>query len=231
MTDSVSGYNNFVKTHSNWSARLIFDHISIPVTKILVRTNISPNTITFLSLAVAIIAAIFFLVPGYLLVGAIIYFVSLVLDCVDGKLARAKNLDSEAGKRLDNICDRIKKGCVFAVFLYSQFYLYGGNRWLLIGLLLIGIHYSLHIIRMRILRIIRMSGKARRTTRYSRWLTEHGLTVTLMGTFDEEFMIVVIGSLMNQVRLVLMISILLFVIFNTLDLMEYKFKDSRFKTG
>ena len=135
-------------------------------------------------------------------------------------MARAKNLASEAGRKLDNDCDRAKKVVAFMAVLHNQFYL---DKWLLIGLLLVGIHYSQHIIRRYILRRIRILGKKRRNTRFSQWLTGHGLTVTLMETIDEEFLIVVIGPLINQFKLILVTSISLFFIFDTLDLMEFRF--------
>ncbi len=43
-----------------------------------------------------------------------------------------------------------------------------------------------------------------------------------MGTFDEEFLIVVIGPLINQFKLILVTSIFLFFISNTLDFMEFR---------
>lgn len=131
---------------------------------------------------------------------------------MDGKLARVKNLASEAGRKLDEDCDRIKKAVAFTALLYSQFYLYGGNKCLLIGLLLVAIHCSQHIIRRYILRCIRILRRKRRNTRFLQWLTSHGLTVSLMGTFDEEFLIVVIGPLINQFKPILVISIFLFLI-------------------
>lgn len=66
----------FKKPVDNWSARLIFDHITVPIAKTLVKTEVSPNKVTFASLLLALIAALFFLSPNYnyLIIGVIIYF-------------------------------------------------------------------------------------------------------------------------------------------------------------
>jgi hypothetical protein len=79
-------------------------------------TRITPNQVTFASLAVAALAgAMLVLWPGYVgLVAAIVVFeLSFVLDCVDGQLARARGQSSRLGHLLDFLMDEIKAFLIF----------------------------------------------------------------------------------------------------------------------
>jgi phosphatidylglycerophosphate synthase len=54
-----------------------------------------------------LVAGVFFLHGSYLsiLMGAAIFQLFSILDGCDGEIARAKNLESKFGERLDNLCD------------------------------------------------------------------------------------------------------------------------------
>ena len=82
-------------------------------------TRVTPNQVTFASLAVAALAgAMLVFWPSYAgLVAAIIVFeISFILDCADGQLARARGQTSRLGHLLDFLMDEIKAflilGCV-----------------------------------------------------------------------------------------------------------------------
>jgi len=104
----------------------------------LAKTPITPNQVTFLSAVVAAgAAAMFALLPGYawLVVAALVYEFSFVLDCADGQLARLKKIASPLGHLLDFLMDELKAmfiyGCV-AVRLWQE--RGGDERMLLVGL-------------------------------------------------------------------------------------------------
>src|SRR5665647_1915440 len=69
------------------------------------KTPITPNQVTFLSALVAAGAgAMFALLPGsylWLIVAALVFEVSFVLDCADGQLARVRKVASPLGHLLD----------------------------------------------------------------------------------------------------------------------------------
>ncbi|HDD44332.1 MAG TPA: CDP-alcohol phosphatidyltransferase family protein [Candidatus Desulfofervidus auxilii] len=73
-------------------------------------TDIKPNTITLLSFLLAIVAAIFFLKGShpYLIIAAILFELNYLFDCVDGSVARVKNLESPFGAYIDWMCDRVR---------------------------------------------------------------------------------------------------------------------------
>ena len=78
---------------------------SKPVTGFLMKTKITPNQVTFFSFLIAIAAAIFIFLGGYdnLIVGGILIFVFMLLDNVDGEIARLKWKTSKLGHWLDGI--------------------------------------------------------------------------------------------------------------------------------
>lgn len=71
----------------------------------LVRTPFTPNQVTALSVVFGLGAAWEFAqgTPTGLIIGGLLLEFSLILDCVDGQLARAKNMASELGRIVDGV--------------------------------------------------------------------------------------------------------------------------------
>lgn len=90
--------------------------LSKPVTAIALRLGISPNTITMVSFLLGIAAAAAFATGqwGWILAGAILLQVSLIVDCVDGEVARSTGTFSALGAWLDASTDRVKELLVYA---------------------------------------------------------------------------------------------------------------------
>jgi phosphatidylglycerophosphate synthase len=77
----------------------------------LARTRVTPNQVTFASLAVFVAAAALLLgLPGWagLLIAVGVLELSYVLDCVDGQLARLRGTSSPVGAHLDFLMDELK---------------------------------------------------------------------------------------------------------------------------
>jgi phosphatidylglycerophosphate synthase len=100
-------------------------------------TPITPNQVTFASLAVFALAAAVLISwrthPG-LLVGALVVQTSYILDCVDGQLARYKGLASPVGALLDFLMDEIKAFLLIAATTVRLWLMSGQVVWLLVGL-------------------------------------------------------------------------------------------------
>ena len=100
-------------------------------------TPITPNQVTFLSAIVAAgAAAMLILLPGHfwLVMAALVYEFSFVLDCADGQLARLRKIASPAGHLLDFLMDELKAMFIFgavAIRLWDQ---ETDERLLLVGL-------------------------------------------------------------------------------------------------
>src|SRR5207253_8439116 len=83
--------------------------ISSRVTSLLLKFPIHPSAFTASIFVLPVAAGLFFLRGDYLsvLIGAAIFQIFSILDGCDGEIARAKNLESKFGERLDSICDFI----------------------------------------------------------------------------------------------------------------------------
>lgn len=92
--------------------------ISIRITSVLVERNISPNAITLFSLLIGFIAAYMSAQANYL-VGGLLLLLSLILDCVDGEIARYKNQFSALGAWLDALSDRAKEFVYIFALIFS----------------------------------------------------------------------------------------------------------------
>ena len=84
-------------------------HLSALVTPWLVRTPISANQITFISMASGLTASFLFSWGDFTtdLYASILFFISYLLDHCDGEVARAKNQASKFGQNLDSFVDWI----------------------------------------------------------------------------------------------------------------------------
>jgi len=88
-----------------WAA-ILRKGIANPISKVLIRhTDVNPNHITALSFIFLVVGAAFFVFGGYvnLIIGAIFVFLYAVFDCVDGNIARVKEMCSKSGEWLDGI--------------------------------------------------------------------------------------------------------------------------------
>jgi phosphatidylglycerophosphate synthase len=89
----------------HWAGRLYIRRGSPYMTRALLRTPATPNGVTWAMIAVGILAALAFTIPG--IWGALLAFLliqlQITLDCVDGELARWLDRKSPVGVFLDRI--------------------------------------------------------------------------------------------------------------------------------
>ena len=79
--------------------------ISIPITRFLLGTRITPNQVTYFWTVLGIIGGLFF-IPGtvkYNIIGAVILNISWVFDAVDGTMARVRKICSPMGFYLESL--------------------------------------------------------------------------------------------------------------------------------
>ena len=86
-----------------------------------VRLRVSPNQITLISFAIGLLSAYEFSRGDFwsIFTGAILLQLSIIVDCVDGELARYTRKFSQLGAWLDAITDRIKEYLVFFGLAYG----------------------------------------------------------------------------------------------------------------
>ncbi len=103
------------KSQDGFIARFINRPASRFVSRYLLRLPLNPNQLTLLLTAIPVAGAIFNIRGTYLgfAIGAILFQLHSMLDGCDGEIARVKYLQSERGRKLDEICDR------FSSLLYA----------------------------------------------------------------------------------------------------------------
>ncbi|MEV6597505.1 CDP-alcohol phosphatidyltransferase family protein [Actinoplanes sp. NPDC051346] len=94
---------------------------------------ITPNLLTMGAFLLGIVCAACFLVGDYpwLVAGAVVFHLSFVLDCMDGKIARLKGTGSVFGSWLDYVFDRLRV-VVCAVALMAGQYAQTNNIYYLV---------------------------------------------------------------------------------------------------
>jgi phosphatidylglycerophosphate synthase len=88
-------------------SRYINRPISRAVTSVLLKFPITPTAWTLIILIFPLAGAVAMTGGNYwgFVVGTILYQIHSILDGCDGEIARAKNLESQRGKQIDNWCD------------------------------------------------------------------------------------------------------------------------------
>ncbi|MFF7211516.1 CDP-alcohol phosphatidyltransferase family protein [Streptomyces sp. NPDC008238] len=113
------------KKRDAWWTVFLVDPVATPLVRWTARwTRVTPNQITWGALFLGLGAAACFAMADWkwLIVGAVLYHFSFILDCMDGKLARLTGQGSEFGGWLDYIFDRIRVVCCAAALMGGQFY-------------------------------------------------------------------------------------------------------------
>jgi hypothetical protein len=95
------------KPQDGFVSRFLNRPISHRITRFLLKFPIHPNWWTISIFVLPLIAGVFLARGDYvsIVIGAAIFQAFSILDGCDGEIARAKNLESKFGERLDNFCD------------------------------------------------------------------------------------------------------------------------------
>lgn len=127
------------KSQDGVISRCLNRPLSRALSRLLVRTSLRPNQITLGLMALPLAGVLFLLRGDYFdfALGAILFQLHSALDGCDGEVARVKYLESESGRKLDEVCDRLST-MLYAVALGfglgSPFYVFEGvGAALLIG--------------------------------------------------------------------------------------------------
>lgn len=90
------------------------------IAHVLQATHISPNMLTVIGFAVALVVA-FVLASGQLRLGGVLMILAAVFDAFDGTLARVSNRTSRFGAFLDSTLDRYSESVIFLGLLVCYF--------------------------------------------------------------------------------------------------------------
>ncbi|MFD5703204.1 CDP-alcohol phosphatidyltransferase family protein [Streptomyces lasiicapitis] len=99
------------KKRDAWWTVMLVDPLATPLVRLTARyTRITPNQITWGAFVLGLASSVCFAFGDWrwLVLGAVIYHFSFVLDCMDGKVARLTGTGSVFGAWLDFVFDRIR---------------------------------------------------------------------------------------------------------------------------
>jgi CDP-L-myo-inositol myo-inositolphosphotransferase len=126
--------------------RYIIRKISGFITWLLVKTPVTPNQVTIISLILGIVSAAFFSHGAHTctIIAGMFYFVSTVFDQCDGEVARFKHKESEFGRAFDIIVDSIVNAAIVIGITIAIYKANGSGLTIVAGLLaMMGIVISL----------------------------------------------------------------------------------------
>lgn len=102
-------YDILVKPQDNAVTRYLFRPISFPLTRLLVRTPVTPNQVSY-AVAVLVVVGCWLTAHesfGAALAGTFVVLIASYVDCCDGEIARLKLVSSRFGAWLDTIVDEL----------------------------------------------------------------------------------------------------------------------------
>jgi len=110
--------------------KYVCSHFSIYITKALLYTNIKANQVTFAMIVLGFTGSVF-LFFSHFAVGLLLIHLAILLDNVDGELARCRKQRSLRGMYLDSVYHRITTPMMLFGFAFGVFSL-SGNKLLLV---------------------------------------------------------------------------------------------------
>jgi len=120
-----------------WVDETIHRPLARRLVRLLLRTSITPNQVTILSALMGVSAGVVVGAaverPAWRLVAGLLLFCSVVLDCCDGQLARARGTASTYGGILDGLSDYAVGLAMGIGGSYYMVGVLGSNWWWLVG--------------------------------------------------------------------------------------------------
>lgn len=106
------------RSGEHWAGRLYMRRLSLSCDRYLVNTRITPNGLTHLMIFAGVAAGAALLVPGILgaVLGALLIQLYLLLDCVDGEVARWRGHTSITGVYLDRVGHYLSEAALLVGF-------------------------------------------------------------------------------------------------------------------
>jgi phosphatidylglycerophosphate synthase len=198
------------KKRDYWWTVLAVDPVAVPLTNALARRRLlTPDQVTWLSLVVAApMGVLYALGRAGLVVGALLFYASFLLDCVDGKLARATETSSPKGKLLDAVADggrRASGSAGLALYLWRFDVGFEGSFWLAVAYGLLAFYFA------QISGNLREDAAAAERGRWAQALGRRRMTPT-PGTPDAAAVVFFVGPLTGFVVPALVLGCFMFVV-------------------
>jgi len=110
-------------------------YLTQPAVRILARTSITPNAITWFGFLLAVGAAAF-IITGYLFAAGLVVLLAGFFDILDGALARHRNQTTRFGAVLDSTLDRLSEAVLLIgiLVLYARAQSFAGILLVVVAL-------------------------------------------------------------------------------------------------
>jgi len=182
--------------------------ITNPIVGILSKSGITPNALTFINLALNIVAA-YVIATGHFIIGGVLVLVAGFFDLLDGALARFTKQTTKFGAILDSVADRISEAAILCGLLIWYIPQEGASlEIVLIFVVLVG-SFLVSYIRAR------AEGLS--------WQCQVGLF-----TRAERVIVLAIGLLINQIFIALCVLVV-FVFITVVQRLIYLWKQEKIK--
>lgn len=132
-------YRGLTSISDGYIDRVFNRHISGWFTRRIINLPVTPNGVTWLHFSLGMLGAWLFWQgqPWQVVLGAVLFQLSVALDCSDGEVARLKFQFSKFGSWLDVITDNIVTIAVFVAVARSVYVRYGVTLGLTLGALMV----------------------------------------------------------------------------------------------
>jgi phosphatidylglycerophosphate synthase len=121
-------------------ARWIDRRLSWRISFRLAHTSITPNHVTLAGTALGFLSAWLFAYPGYWprVAAATLLMIAIILDGVDGEVARLKMAESRSGAQLDTVGDTLVNIAIFGAIVTGCYRASGSVSYLYLVVILLG---------------------------------------------------------------------------------------------
>lgn len=99
-------------------ARAALRGVVEPTARWLLRRGVTPDAVTVAGTVGAVAGSVVLIPLGHLFAATLVVWFFVVLDMLDGAMARARGISSPFGGVLDSVCDRIADGALFAAIAW-----------------------------------------------------------------------------------------------------------------
>lgn len=171
------------KKRDAWWTVLLVDPVATPLVRWTAKwTRITPNQITWAALVLGLGAAACFAQGEWrwLIAGAVVYHVSFILDCMDGKLARLTARGSEFGAWLDYVFDRVRVLICAVALMGGQYHRTGEVAYVWLSLAVVFLDMLRYIDALQIFKV--RQGMRKKLEERATQLALRGVSVSLPGS-------------------------------------------------
>ncbi|MDG4859468.1 CDP-alcohol phosphatidyltransferase family protein [Streptomyces sp. T-3] len=144
------------KKRDAWWTVLLVDPVATPLVRLTAMwTRITPNQITWGAFLLGLASSAFFVLGDWqwLIAGAVVYHLSFILDCMDGKVARLTGTGSVFGAWLDFVFDRIRVMVCAVALMAGQYHRTGDTAFIWLALAVVGLDTLRYINSLEIFKI------------------------------------------------------------------------------